>query len=564
MNPMVFLTQYGTTTAMDTIVDNLDLWNIPNWQAGVRYLAETIAPLRKKIIKDDDGDRIEQRKHSLNRLLNRKCNDYAGPVRTYTTWITHALNYGNGYLRAHRGVLGQPAQLVNMHPRGVAPVRVDGVKYFYDIRTNEILFNHQVLHLMGAVTDDGVLAHDPAFLMQETFGTSKAMQTHTFSYFKNGTSINGALEIPADLKKEQIEMIADAWQQSHGYKNAGGVGVVPLGGKWVNTSQDNQQAQLRELRAAMGQDLLKFLMPVTAITSEKPDTLTLCRPIVEQIEDEMTLKLLSEEEIDNGFCVRVDTVTLKRNDPTQAIAKVNAGLQLPDEVRAEWDLPPIPGGDRPRMPINVAKDAGSATDANGKPLGKSPSEAPPTPAQPAEGTPEVAPPAESGGNALSNLNGAQIAAALEIVKSVAGGELPRDSGIALLKTLFGMSEDQAIELMGSAGKGESTPPQPAPGSYAALAPVLKDVVDRVEAKRTKAVERRQKFAGREGYTAWLTTFANEQGAYLVEALKPLQAAAAAMGKPVEFASVATDYEEAILSGQPLNLMERINARFIQT
>ncbi len=50
------------------------------------------------------------------------------------------------------------------------------------------------------------------------------------------------------------------------------------------------------------------------------------------------------------------------------------------------------------------------------------------------------------------LNGAQVTAATGIVKAVEMGELPRDSGLAQLKILFNLTDAQATEMMGSAGK----------------------------------------------------------------------------------------------------------------
>lgn len=58
----------------------------------------------------------------------------------------------------------------------------------------------------------------------------------------------------------------------------------------------------------------------------------------------------------------------------------------------------------------------------------------------------------------TTLNGAQISAIVEIVAAAAGGRLPRDSAIALLVSLFGVTEDQAAAIVGTAGTGVSTTP----------------------------------------------------------------------------------------------------------
>jgi SPP1 gp7 family putative phage head morphogenesis protein len=76
--------------------------------------------------------------------------------------------------------------------------------------------------------------------------------------------------------------------------------------------------------------------------------------------------------------------------------------------------------------------------------------------------PAVPPVPEDGATPELVLNGAQVAAALEIVLSVTEGLLPRDSGIAMLKTLFNLTAEQAEEIMGSAGTATPTTPNPSP------------------------------------------------------------------------------------------------------
>lgn len=50
------------------------------------------------------------------------------------------------------------------------------------------------------------------------------------------------------------------------------------------------------------------------------------------------------------------------------------------------------------------------------------------------------------------LNGAQVAAAKEIVVDVAGGRIPRDSGVMMLVNFFGLSPEAAEAIMGEVGR----------------------------------------------------------------------------------------------------------------
>lgn len=74
-------------------------------------------------------------------------------------------------------------------------------------------------------------------------------------------------------------------------------------------------------------------------------------------------------------------------------------------------------------------------------------------------------PAEAAANAVTSptaaLNGAQVTSAVDIVKSVANGELPRDAGLAILRIAFAVSDVDAAAMMGNAGTGFVPKVQPA-------------------------------------------------------------------------------------------------------
>jgi phage-related protein (TIGR01555 family) len=66
-------------------------------------------------------------------------------------------------------------------------------------------------------------------------------------------------------------------------------------------------------------------------------------------------------------------------------------------------------------------------------------------------------PGEAGGDGPTpqeiSLNGAQVTSMVEIVTQVASGQLPRESGIQMLRAAFPVSLAQAEQIMGSVGRG---------------------------------------------------------------------------------------------------------------
>jgi hypothetical protein len=64
------------------------------------------------------------------------------------------------------------------------------------------------------------------------------------------------------------------------------------------------------------------------------------------------------------------------------------------------------------------------------------------------------------------LNGAQVTSLVDIVRAVSAGEIPRDAALGVIKRAFLVSDDQAAELLGSAGNGfvPKTAAAPAPAA----------------------------------------------------------------------------------------------------
>lgn len=70
------------------------------------------------------------------------------------------------------------------------------------------------------------------------------------------------------------------------------------------------------------------------------------------------------------------------------------------------------------------------------------------------------------------MNGAQITSLLEVIGSIANGQIPRDTGIAVLTVGFNISPEDADRLLGPVGRGFTPAPAAAPPSPAAPAPTV--------------------------------------------------------------------------------------------
>jgi hypothetical protein len=151
----------------------------------------------------------------------------------------------------------------------------------------------------------------------------------------------------------------------------------------------------------------------------------------------------------------------------QGMELENGSLTI-NEARAANGRDPVEGGDVTLVPSGMVP-LGTVTAPPQVP--QDDTTAPDPAADPAVQVAEEAAPTQDIQTAEANvLNGAQIAAATAIVTAVAAGEMPRDAGLGQLRVLFNLTEEQAAEIMGSAGDGSETTPNKPEGGEPAPAP----------------------------------------------------------------------------------------------
>lgn len=99
-------------------------------------------------------------------------------------------------------------------------------------------------------------------------------------------------------------------------------------------------------------------------------------PIIEQWQQELDYKLLTEDERSRGYRFRFDVNSLRRGDMATVaeynFKAVRSGWKSPDEIRSEDFLPPTPGGDKPLVSKDLARledvAKGATLSAGGKPM----------------------------------------------------------------------------------------------------------------------------------------------------------------------------------------------------
>lgn len=231
----------------------------------------------------------------------------------------------------------------------------------------------EMIHVM-LYSLDGVMGLSPITQAREQLGALSAMEKYGARYFGNGAIPSTLLIYKGTNKldpKTQQEL-KDSYKREHGGVNQHSIGLVT--GDWdvktfSVTPEDSQflqgkvhsRTQVAELfrlpPSALGdvsrlsnanheQESLKFIQ----------DCLT---PYLIALESELNLKLLPSIGRNSGrYYYRFDVSERLRGDFKSTMegyaTQVQWGLRLRNEIRAEMGLEPIPGGEVPWMPVNMA------------------------------------------------------------------------------------------------------------------------------------------------------------------------------------------------------------------
>lgn len=377
--PQITIWSGGMSDPATAVVNEYSVLSIPAFWSGVRFLSETLASLPKTVYRRV-GSARQPVDHPQNRLLARKANPYSVPFVVFETWHSHAVIHGNGYLFVKRDPnTNAPTGYYNLNPMSVTPFRYGGQQW-YLVRggtkedgkpDNVILPAADVLHLPG-LGFDSMTGYPVVWLMYEALELARNSQRFASRYLRKGTQVQGSIEIPGTATKEQIDAIVDRLRRTHaGIDSDYSFTVLTGGAKLNNSTIPPEQSQLLQSRQFAVIDMCRILrVPPHVVydlgraTWSNVESMGIdlvkysLRAWVEKGEQELSAKLLTQKEQDDGYYVRYSVDSLLRGDTntqTQTtLSLVNGGIITANEGRARLDLAPLsdPAANQLRVPVN--------------------------------------------------------------------------------------------------------------------------------------------------------------------------------------------------------------------
>lgn len=387
-NPsQALLDAFGAISRSGATVSEDTAWNVSVFSACINVLAQSIAMLPLKVYRKTASGADEATDHPVSRLLRRK----PGHVQTSYQWRAHmmvgAAGGGNGYSRIFRDGFFQIERIEPLKSHEVEPLLLDSGRMAYRVRErnrNVTLQDFEVVHLRG-LSSNGYTGRSPLHDLRDSLGLALTAEHFASATFANGNRQPGVVKGPATWTPEKAQEFLKYWN-TH-YSGAGNGGKTPVffgGVEWAAAGFTNQDAELLMSRRFQIEEVSRaFRVPLHLLNSTEKSTTwgsgidqlnqgfvayTL-QPWVENWQQELEDKLLSEEEKAAGYFVKFNLGVLLRGSPEKRAAfyQIMRGIAAMDvnQIRAleDWNEYPDAWAGDPRQPLNTGGSAFAAPAA---------------------------------------------------------------------------------------------------------------------------------------------------------------------------------------------------------
>jgi len=357
--------------------------------ACIRILADAVGKLPLKVYREFDGNPKEV-KHYLSPLLKIRPNPWMSARDFKKAVEVQRLIHGNAYVWLDVATRGPDAgKVVGLYPLDSTRVEIwiDDIgllpgkgKMWYIFTDNEgnqyKLKPDKILHFKG-LTYDGIVGMTPLEQLRRTIENAGAASEFINKSFKSGMQVKGIVQYVGDLSQEAEKTFREKFERmSSGLKNANRVALLPIGYKFEPISLkmtdaqflENTELTIRQIAAAFGVKMhqlndLERATHTNIAEQQREFYIDTLMDILTGYEQELTYKLFTDKELEEGYYIKFNVNAILRADPKTRYeayrTAIQSGFMTPNEVRALEELEPKEGGDRllingNMMPIEMA------------------------------------------------------------------------------------------------------------------------------------------------------------------------------------------------------------------
>ena len=343
--------------------------------ACLKVLSEAVGKLPLKLLRHTkDGGIDSAQTHPLWYKLHDRPNPYQSASIFWSTVEYNRNHFGNAYVWIEGA--GRNMRLWIL-PSTSVKVWYDDARLFSDIPDIYYLYSggskmyrfgsEEILHFRGSNTFDGIVGISVQEQLKKMIGGGIKSQKLINDMYDSGFTSKAVLQYTGSLNDANVKAFVqgiEAYAKGK-YKAEGVTGIIPipLGASLTPLNiklADNQFLELRQytaLQIASAFGIKPYQIgdyTKSSYSSAEAQQLSFLVDtllyILKQYEEELTYKLLTAEEIENGYYFKFNVDVMLRADfktKIETLSKAtNNFLMTPNEARLKLDLGRKPGGDR--------------------------------------------------------------------------------------------------------------------------------------------------------------------------------------------------------------------------
>ncbi len=344
----------------------------------IKILSESLGKLNNKVYRKTEKGVIET-DHYLNKVIGLRPNPYMTAAMYNATVEYYRNHYGNAFVWIQRAIdkrgriytkalypLNPEYTTILIDNKGLlgASGRVY-IRYIEPKSANMYIYDYEdVLHYRSSIMScDGFSGLAVRDILHSTLDSKKEADSLNRSIYRSGITGKAVLEYVGDLdSKAERKLLKKIEDYAVGEQNYGKIIPLPLGMKMTPLNINLESIQFLEIKKFTALEVASAfgIKPNQLNNYEKSsysnseaqnlsfyvDTLLY---ILNAYEQEDTHKLLSTEEIEQGYFMKRNVKGILRADIKSQIESlmsgVTTGIYSINEARRELDLPKTEGGD---------------------------------------------------------------------------------------------------------------------------------------------------------------------------------------------------------------------------
>lgn len=343
--------------------------------ACLKVLSEAVGKLPLKLLRHTkDGGIDSAQTHPLWYKLHDRPNPYQSASIFWSTVEYNRNHFGNAYVWIEGA--GRNMRLWIL-PSTSVKVWYDDARLFSDIPDIYYLYSggskmyrfgsEEILHFRGSNTFNGIVGISVQEQLKKMIGGGIKSQKLINDMYDSGFTSKAVLQYTGSLNDANVKAFVqgiEAYAKGK-YKAEGVTGIIPipLGASLTPLNiklADNQFLELRQytaLQIASAFGIKPYQIgdyTKSSYSSAEAQQLSFLVDtllyILKQYEEELTYKLLTADEIENGYYFKFNVDVMLRADfktKIETLSKAtNNFLMTPNEARLKLDLGRKPGGDR--------------------------------------------------------------------------------------------------------------------------------------------------------------------------------------------------------------------------